>query len=74
MAARIGKAQAIVATCRKLAILIYNALTFGIGYIEQGETEYLKKQENWERNKLAQLAKKYNYDIVPVKTVATQRP
>jgi hypothetical protein len=69
LAPHIGKTQTITATCRKLAILIYNALTFGIGYIEQGETEYLKKQESWERHKLALLAKKYNFNIVPIEPV-----
>jgi hypothetical protein len=69
LAPRTGKAQAIIATCRKLAILIYNAITFGIGYIEQGEKEYLKKQENWERHKLALLAKKYSFNILPIEAV-----
>jgi transposase len=66
IAPRIGKAQAITATCRKLAILVYNALAFGIEYTEQGELIYKQKQEAWERNKLAAIAKKYNCNIIPV--------
>jgi len=66
LAPRIGKAQAIIATCRKLAILVYNALAFGIKYAEQGELLYKQKQENWERKKLAALAKKYNCNIVSI--------
>jgi transposase len=64
LAPRIGKAQAIIATCRKLAILFYNALAHGMAYIEHGELIYQKKQEDWEKRKLANLAKKYNYSLV----------
>ena len=63
LAPRIGKAQAIIATCRKLAILFYNTLAFGKAYLEQGELIYKQKQEDWERRKLLSLAKKYNYSI-----------
>ena len=64
LAPRIGKAQAIIATCRKLAILFYNTLAFGKAYLEQGELRYQQKQEDWERRKLEKLAKKYNYKLV----------
>jgi hypothetical protein len=64
LAPRIGKPQAITATCRKLAILIYNSLVYGQEYIEQGEAQYLKKQEEWERKKLIKLAEKYNCQII----------
>jgi transposase len=63
LAPRIGKAQAIIATCRKLAILFYNTLAFGKAYLEQGELIYKQKQEDWEKRKLINLAKKYNYSI-----------
>jgi len=65
LAPRIGKAQAIIATCRKLAILLYNTLAFGKAYTEMGELKYKQKQEEWERRKLLNLAKKYNYAITP---------
>jgi hypothetical protein len=64
LAPRIGKPQAITATCRKLAILIYNAMVYGNDYIEQGEAQYLKKQEDRERKKLIKLAEKYNFIVV----------
>jgi transposase len=63
LAPRIGKAQAITATCRKLAILFYNTLAYGKEYMEQGELRYKQKQEEWERRKLLNLAKKYNCSI-----------
>jgi len=65
LAPRIGKAQAIIATCRKLAILFYNTLAFGKAYVEAGELMYKQKQEAWERRKLLILAKKYNCVIIP---------
>jgi len=64
LAPRIGKSQAIIATCRKLAIILYNALLYGQVYIERGEADYLKKQEDWERKKLMKLAAKYNCQII----------
>jgi len=64
LAPRIGKAQAIIATCRKLAILFYNTLAYGKAYHEHGEVIYKQKQEDWERRKLLNLAKKYNLKLV----------
>jgi hypothetical protein len=44
LAARIGKAKAVTATARKLAVLFYNALRFGLSYADPGadyyETQY----------------------------------
>ena len=36
LAARIGKAKAVTATARKLAVLFYNALRFGLRYVDPG--------------------------------------
>jgi transposase len=65
LAPRTGKGQATVATCRKLAILFYNTLAYGSGYVEQGENIYLQKQQEWEKKKLEKLAHKYNYTLTP---------
>jgi transposase len=40
MAARIGKAKAVTATARKLAVLFYNALRFGLAYVDPGVDYY----------------------------------
>jgi transposase len=40
LAARIGKAKAIQATARKLAIQICNALKYGTDYVEKGQNYY----------------------------------
>ena len=40
LAARVGKAKAVTATARKLAILFYNALRFGMTYVDPGASYY----------------------------------
>ena len=39
-AARIGKAKAVTATARKIAVLFYNALRYGMEYIDPGALAY----------------------------------
>ena len=39
-------------------------MVFGNNYIEYGEAQYIKKQEEWERKKLMKLAEKYNFKVV----------
>ena len=47
LGARIGKAKAVTAIARKLAILFYNALRYGMAYVDKGanyyEEQYRKK-------------------------------
>jgi len=40
LSARIGKAKAVTAIARKLAILFYNALRYGIEYVDKGANYY----------------------------------
>lgn len=40
LAARVGKAKAVTATARKLAIVFYNALRFGMTYVDPGASYY----------------------------------
>ncbi len=40
LAARVGKAKAMTATARKIAILFYNALRHGMTYVDPGVTYY----------------------------------
>lgn len=40
LAARIGKAKAVTATARKIAVLFYNAMRFGTPYLDPGEAQY----------------------------------
>lgn len=66
MAPRIGKGPAITATCRKLAILYYNSLRFGEQFIENGQEQYMQRQQEYEKKKLTKLAKKYNMTLQPI--------
>lgn len=43
LAARIGKAKAVTATARKIAILFYNAMRFGMNYSDPGADQYEQK-------------------------------
>lgn len=40
LAARIGKAKAVTATARKIAVLFYNAMRFGMAYQDPGSDHY----------------------------------
>lgn len=40
LAARVGKAKAVTATARKIAVLFYNAMRFGIDYRDPGADHY----------------------------------
>jgi transposase len=40
LGARAGKAKAVTATARKLAVLFYNALRFGMAYVDPGADHY----------------------------------
>lgn len=40
LAARVGKAKAVTATARKIAVLFYNALRFGLSYVDPGVDYY----------------------------------
>jgi hypothetical protein len=40
LAARVGKAKAVTATARKIAVLFYNAMRFGINYQDPGADHY----------------------------------
>jgi transposase len=40
LAARIGKAKAVTATARKIAVLFYNAVRYGMAYVDPGADQY----------------------------------
>jgi transposase len=64
LAPRIGKGQAIVACCRKLSMMFYNALKFGIEYVEHGNEKYIEQQKKYKAKALMKLAKELNMEIV----------
>ena len=64
LAARAGKAKAVTATARKLAVLFYNSLRFGMKYVDPGEDHY---EQNYQERVLHQLhrrAKQMGFKLV----------
>lgn len=60
---RIGTGKAIVAVCRKLAIIFYNTLVYGNEYVEHGVEKYKEQIKERERKLVMKLARKNNWDI-----------
>jgi hypothetical protein len=61
---RKGAPVAIKAGARKLAVAIYNALTKGMDYVEQGAKLYAEQLEQREMRFLKKLAVKHNFYLV----------
>ena len=62
--ARAGKAKAVTATARKLAVLFYNALRFGMAYVDPGADSY---EQNYRQRVIHQLhrrARQLGYALV----------
>ena len=64
LAARIGKAKAVTATARKLAVLFYNALRFGLAYVDPGADYYEAKYRQRVIDSLARRARQLGLEIV----------
>lgn len=60
---RIGTGKAVVAVCRKLAIIFYNTLVYGNEYVEHGLEKYKEQIKERERKLVMKLARKNNWDI-----------
>ena len=65
LAPRRGKAKAIVAVCRKLAIIFYNTLVKGTLFVDYGQQRYNQQQEQREKALLLKLAKKHDMILQP---------
>jgi transposase len=70
LASRVGKAKAVTATARKLAVLFYNALRYGLAYEDPGASYY----EEWYRERvlkgLRRRAKEFGYELTEVGATA----
>jgi transposase len=64
LAARIGKAKAITATARKLAILVYRTLKGEISYVDQGAAAYDLQHRNATLRRLRQRAQALGFELV----------
>lgn len=68
LAARIGKAQAITATARKLAVLVYRVLRGDITYRDAGALAYEQSQRNRTLRGLRKRAKQLGFGLVHLET------
>ncbi len=64
LAARAGKAKAVTATARKLAVLFYSVLKHGTAYIERGARAYETHYRTQMVLKLKKRAKQMGYHLV----------
>jgi transposase len=64
LAARIGKAKAITATARKLAIWFYKALRYGMDYKDPGAEYYERKYRTRVVKNLRRRAAEFGYQLV----------
>ena len=55
LAARVGKAKAITATARKLAVLFYNTMRYGMQYADPGASYY---EERYRQRVVANLRRR----------------
>jgi transposase len=69
LAARVGKAKAVTATARKLAILFYRALRFGMKYADPGASYYEERYRQRAIHNLHRRAKSLGFTLV-AKTAA----
>jgi transposase len=64
LASRIGKAKAVTATARKLAVLFYNSLRFGLRYVDLGQASYEARYQARVLANLTRRAKQLGYALV----------
>jgi transposase len=64
LAARVGKAKAVTATARKLAILFYRALRFGLTYVDPGVSAYEARYRQRVIHNLHRRAKSLGFTLV----------
>jgi transposase len=65
LAARIGKAKAVTATARKLAVLFYNALRHGLSYTDPGASYYEERYKQRVLHNLQRRAKQMGFVLIP---------
>jgi transposase len=64
LAARVGKAKAVTATARKLAVLFYNALRFGMTYSDPGFDHYEERYRQRVLHNLQRRAKSLGFTLI----------
>ena len=70
LAARIGKAKAVTATARKIAVLFYNAMRFGMQYADPGEDHYEQRYKERVIKQLHRRAAEFGFSLLPAADVS----
>jgi hypothetical protein len=73
LSARIGKAKAITATARKIAVLFYNALRHGMEYVDPGASSYETRYRARVVNSLHRRAKAFGFVLQPIEPIPPHR-
>lgn len=63
LSARIGKAKAVTATARKIAVLFYNAMRFGMDYQDPGASHYEQKYRERVVKQLHRRAAEFGFTL-----------
>lgn len=70
LASRIGKAKAVTATARKIAVLLYNSMKFGIKYKDPGESYYEAQYRERVIKNLHRRASEFGLCLSPIERVS----
>ena len=68
LAVRAGKAKAVTATARKIAVLIYNTLRHGMAYVDPGADYYEERYRKRTIDNLRRRADALGFALVPAPT------
>jgi transposase len=70
LAARIGKSKAVTATARKIAVLFYNAMRFGMKYADPGADHYEQRYKERVIKQLHRRAAQFGFSLQPAEGVS----
>jgi transposase len=68
LSSRIGKQKAVTATARKIAVLFYNAVRFGMAYHDPGAAAYEERHRSRVLANLQRRAKTFGFELTPLPT------
>lgn len=66
LSSRIGKQKAVTATARKIAVLFYNAVRFGMTYHDPGAAAYEERHRTRVLANLQRRAKTFGFELAPI--------
>lgn len=70
LSARIGKAKAVTATARKIAVLFYNAMRFGMEYQDPGADHYEQQYRDRVVKGLHRRAAEFGFTLQAIEGVS----